>query len=182
MLRRLRRGTILLGLLLLMACNSAPKYDYSIYVMPSGSYGHLDPAPELNAYFAERLAPATVNVKVSSFYSPERLTVESQLGMHSIYILPSTFVEGAASNGGMYLLDEHFDKAQFPDGVFRTLMRDKNGQSINSSGLYGIPVAQMPSLRQLSFYQPSMVAVIRSNIPEAKRIAAIQLLKELVER
>ncbi|WP_172195576.1 hypothetical protein [Saccharibacillus qingshengii] len=132
----------------------------------------------------EKLNTEVPDLKAEFNYSPlfdlQKVLVEYAAGGNSIVILPTDNIEIYGKDGAHVVLDEYFDKADYPDGVFESgVLKDGESDAVLEKHLFGIPVKDMKMFQDAGYTPEDMLACVLVNAPDKE--AAIKVLQKLTE-
>ncbi|MEJ8306866.1 hypothetical protein [Saccharibacillus sacchari] len=132
----------------------------------------------------EKLTAEAPDLKAEFNYSPlfdlQKVLVEYAAGGNSIVILPKETVETYGKDGAHIVLDDYFDQADYPDGVFESgVLKDGEQDAVQEKHLFGIPVKDMKMFQDAGYTPDDMLACVLVNAPD--KDAAVKVLQKLTE-
>lgn len=132
----------------------------------------------------EKLTAEAPDLKAEFNYSPlfdlQKVLVEYAAGGNSIVILPAETVEIYGKDGAHIVLDDYFDQADYPDGVFESgVLKDGESDAVQEEHLFGIPVKDMKMFQDAGYIPDDMLACVLVNAPD--KDAAVKVLQKLTE-
>lgn len=132
----------------------------------------------------EKLNADVPDLKAEFNYSPmfdlQKVLVEYAAGGNSIVILPEDSIKIYGKDGAHVVLDDYFDQADYPDGVFESgVLKDGDRDATLEKHLFGIPVKDMKMFQDAGYTPDGMLACVLINAPD--KDAAIKVLQKLAE-
>ncbi|MCQ4086863.1 hypothetical protein [Saccharibacillus sp. JS10] len=132
----------------------------------------------------EKLTAEVPDLKAEFNYSPlfdlNKVLVEYVGGDNSIVILPTDTIKVYGKDGGHIPLDDYFDQADYPDGVFESgVLKDGEQDAVMEKHLFGIPVKDMKMFQDAGYTPDNMLACVLVTAPD--REVAIKVLQKLTE-
>lgn len=126
------------------------------------------------------LPDTKVEFNYSAMHNVQKVLVEYAAGGNSIMILPEDMVKLYGKDGAHLVLDDYFDKADYPDGVFESgILKDGEKDAVLEEHLFGIPVKDMKMFQDAGYVPENMLACVLVNAEDQE--AAIKILQKLTE-
>ncbi|NGZ75887.1 hypothetical protein [Saccharibacillus alkalitolerans] len=132
----------------------------------------------------EKLKTDSPDLKAEFNYSPlfdlQKVLVEYAAGGNAIVILPEDTIKTYGKDGAHIVLDDYFDKSEYPEGVFENgVLKDGEKDPVTEEHLFGIPVKDMKMFRDAGYAPEGLLACVLVNAPD--KDAAIKVLQKLTE-
>ena len=174
--RLLMIALIVLLILPVLGCGR-PRADVPIFMMSEGG-SQADASASLQASLETLVgASPTVSLNISPMFSLDKLMVEIAAGDNAIMIIPEAQFQSFARQGGLVILDDLFNAADYPKGVIEAPVGSSKEEKIEKH-LYGVPVKESKWIKDSGYRGGDLYAFVH---PRAKNLEmGKQVLKILM--